>query len=455
MDPPQFFGSYLKEKMCRFFKCKKGSITPENAESKCEFQGSFPWKSDQSLKDSGKREILKGCTISFLQTVKECDEDLNESVILENLRWIEDCPSNPDCQAIDHIECMDRSCNIPPDSCFGSSSESDESGSGSNVHPTPTSSIPHHSNPSPSSAPSQDSSEEENGQEEDDENFEGKNDEKMLSSSGEGEIQPSGWQKEVEKDIKSFIKNAKWNDEDDMFWSTEGRRLFLLTLDRPEEKLTLKDIWMTGVDSMRISRLVGQEVHELQSQVENMEMWSWRFNIGLLLPTSLAVATSLIILGNFCYKSHKFIAEKVNKVWTEKTSQKTLKTEKMKNLNALDMAIRIESMKIQGKKGNHVEKSGIIKLTDDDGNPIGVYNLNVNSTIPDNDQPDKCREDMKADFSDLRLPNVSTLMTMENEMKKNASIEALVPDKDDNTYSPIQAWKDRHEFHLCHFDDDE
>ena len=93
MDPPQFFGSYLKEKMCRFFKCKKGSITPENAESKCEFQGSFPWKSDQSLKDSGKREILKGCTISFLQTVKECDEDLNESVILENLRWIEDCPS--------------------------------------------------------------------------------------------------------------------------------------------------------------------------------------------------------------------------------------------------------------------------------------------------------------------------------------------------------------------------
>ena len=94
-------------------------------------------------------------------------------------------------------------------------------------------------------------------------------------------------------------------------------------------------------------------------------------------------------------------------------------------------------------------------MTDDDGNPIGVYNLNVNSTIPDNDQPDKCREDMKADFSDLRLPNVSTLMTMENEMKKNASIEALVPDKDDNTYSPIQAWKDRHEFHLCHFDDDE
>jgi len=158
MDPPQFFGSYLKEKMCRFFKCKKGSITPENAESKCEFQGSFPWKSDQSLKDSGKREILKGCTISFLQTVKECDEDLNESVILENLRWIEDCPSNPDCQAIDHIECMDRSCNIPPDSCFESSSETDGSGSGSNVHPTPTSSIPHHSNPSPSSAPSQDSS---------------------------------------------------------------------------------------------------------------------------------------------------------------------------------------------------------------------------------------------------------------------------------------------------------
>ena len=62
---------------------------------------------------------------------------------------------------------------------------------------------------------------------------------------------------------------------------------------------------------------------------------------------------------------------------------------------------------------------------------------------------------MKADFLDLQLPNVSTLMTMENEMKKSASIEALVPDKDENTYSPIQAWKDRHEFHLCHFDDDE
>ena len=101
----------------------------------------------------------------------------------------------------------------------------------------------------------------------------------------------------MEKDIKNFIKNVKWNDEDDMFWSKEGRRLFLLTLDRPEEQMTMKDIWMTGVESIRISRLVGQEVHELQSQVENMAMWSWRFNIGLL-PVSLFWEIFVINLTN-------------------------------------------------------------------------------------------------------------------------------------------------------------
>ena len=437
MDSPQFFGSYVKEKMCRFFRCKKGQITSENVETECVFQGSFPWKTNQTLEDSGKREIIKACTISYLKTVKECEEDLEDNFILSNLKWVEDCSSDQDCQAIDQIACTGEACDIEPDDCFKSSESSDSSeASASSSHP----------NPSPSPHRRQVSSEEENDQNEEVESGFGENEEESLPSSGDGETEFFGWQKQVTKDMKDFINSVGEDDDDGMIWSNEGRRLFMLTLDKPDDQMTVSDIWSTGVESIRLSKLLGQEVHQLQGQIDNMSMWSWRFNIGLLLPTSLAVATSLLILGNFCYKSHKFIAERVNRVWTEKTTQRILKTEKAKNLDAIDLAIRIESMKLQGGKGGgHFEKSGIIRLTDNDGRLIGQYDPNVVSAIPEDDQP-VSKKEMPANSSAPPL-HVSTHMIMETEKKgrkedKEVSLKALYPDVNDISVSTTMKWED-------------
>ena len=66
----QFFGIYSKEERCRFFKCDEGTITSENVETNCVFQGSFPWEPLQTLIATGKKHIMKACTTSSPQEIK-------------------------------------------------------------------------------------------------------------------------------------------------------------------------------------------------------------------------------------------------------------------------------------------------------------------------------------------------------------------------------------------------
>ena len=406
MESPVYFGSYSREKRCRFFKCKDGAVASENVGSDCVFQGSFPWKPLQTLETTGKKDIMKACTTSYLETVTICEQGLDEVYILNNLKWIEDCTLDPGCQAVGQVSCVENTCDLNPDSCTG--------GQHFNISQP---------NPSPSSPPNQVPPGEDGGYSDEQEPSGSGDDDGSFLSSGNG-TEALSWPEQVNKGLKKFLIHDGKDGNEESLWKEEGRQLMLMTLDKPVNQITIGDVWSTGIESIRMTGELGQEIHQLQQQIGEMSTWSWRFNLGLLLPTSLAVATSLLILGNFCYKSHKFIAERVNKVWAEKAAQKVQQAEKAKNLDALDVAIRIESMRMG--RGGQYGKHGMIQLSDCDGRPIGTYNpTRLTASKPESGHPQPFieesawHEDSPAlpSYSDHRSSpdNVSTTSSVVNE----------------------------------------
>ena len=441
----QFFGIYSKEERCRFFKCDEGTITSENVETNCVFQGSFPWKPLQTLMATGKKHIMKACTTSYLKTVKNCEQGLGEEYILNNLKWIEDCTLDPSCQAVSQVSCSAGACSLTPDSCTSEAGSSDQSSSEqiddpsnntvSSSHPDPSPSSPPHQVP-PGKRKDQTGNQESSGYGEDDDG--------LFSLSGDEETEHLDWQEQVHKNMKKFLIDDGENGDDDSSWNDEGRRLMIMAMERPVDQMTIKDVWSTGVESIRMSGELGQQIHHLQQQIDDMSTWSWRFNLGLLLPTSLAVATSLLILGNFCYKSQKYIADKVNKAWTEKSAQKVLRSEKAKNEDALDVAIRIESMKMQMDEDGHSDTKGIIRLSDCDGRPLGTYNpTQILAAIPEHVQPINSKKEPALTSSSPPPKYVSTQSFVVNEYEDRQR-DKIVPREvflqNDDRELTMEAW---------------
>ena len=430
----QFFGTFSNERRCRFFKCEEGSISSGDVDSKCVFQGSFPWEPLQTLMKTGKKAIMKACTSSYLRTVKTCEADLGEVYILNNMQWLEDCTQDPNCQTVAQVPCQGSSCTLPSDPCTSQSGSSNQTESSS-------------PNPSPSSSPDQDpeTAEDEHGDEE--YSGFGENDDVSFSSSEDDEARNFTWQDQVYQNMRKFLLGNDEADHDDSPWNAEGRRLMLMALNKPSDQVDVRDIWSTGVESIRMTGELGQEIHQLQKQVTDLSVWSWRFNLGLLLPTSLAVATSLLILGNFCYKSHKFISERVNRVLTEKSAQRNMQSEKAKNLEALDIAVRIESMRMQLGKEGLSDNQGVVKLTDCDGRQLGVYN--PTQLVPDHVQSASAKKTVPSAPSLPVLQNVSTSHFVANDHQEDKITQKTVflQDDDDEEYS-IEAWKRQAKFNL-------
>ena len=449
----QFFASFKSGKACRFYKCSRGEdITPENVGERCEFQGGSLYEVDvpvQNLPEQAKFGILKQCVKGYYTAIKNClKRDLSvseEQTMLKETAWIEDCETES-CKTLStHISCSRGSggaetCNVPPDPCFVTQSAittvTPSQTSGSTT--TPSSSA----NPSQTLYPEQEpgNGEEESsgsGWSEDDHDDKGRSDVFPGKVTGDKLIK---WDTQVKNNMRSFLKeidDADTEDVNDMEWSVKGKELFLMTL---EEKphVTLQDVFSTGMEGIRLSNILGKEIKGLQNQIESLQNWSWSFNLGLLLPTSLAVATSCLILGNFVIKTHKFLAEKVTRARSDLVEKRICKEEREKNLSALDMAVRLQSMRLQ-KDHPDYKDSGVITLVDGKGNNIGVYDPRV---IPDQrkDKPKKVvlqlplEEDSRASTT---VSNLEMMNKFETTNEEKMMMPASAPTLSDITKNEV------------------
>ena len=123
-----------------------------------------------------------------------------------------------------------------------------------------------------------------------------------------------------------------------------------------------------------------------------------------------------------------------------------MQSEKAKNLEALDIAIRIESMRQLGKEGLS-DNQGVIKLTDCDGRQLGVYN--PTQFVPDQVQSASAKKDVPSAPSLPVLQNVSTSHFVANDHQEDKITQKTVflQDDDDEEYS-IEAWKRQAKFNL-------